>query len=278
MAGGLPIERDGDGAAPELELRGRVAVVTGASAGIGAACARRLAGRGMDLVLGARRHERLQDLALELAARHGVAVRGIALDVTAAASCADFADAAAEFAGKRGVALLVNNAGLARGVARIPTATDADERDWELMLATNVLGLLRITRRFVPDMVARNAGHVVHMGSIAGIETYEGGSVYCASKAAVRVITRALRLELLGTAVRVTCIDPGLVETEFSEVRLRDRERAEAVYRGMTPLSADEVARAVEWVATLPALLNIEDIVLQPVDQAAAQKVHRRQA
>ena len=278
MTGGMDVPRDADGAAQGCPLAGRTAVVTGASAGIGEACARRLAARGMHLVLGARRVDRLEALATELSRLHGIRALPRSLDVTSAASCDGFAAAAQAFAGGDGVAVLVNNAGLARGVARIPSAGEDDERDWEAMLETNVMGLLRVTRRFVAGMVARDAGHVVHLGSIAGIETYEGGSVYCATKAAVRVITRALRLELLGTRVRVACIDPGVVETEFSRVRLRDPARADAVYRGMTPLKADEVARAVEWIVGLPEFMNIEDLVLQPVDQASAQKVHRREA
>jgi NADP-dependent 3-hydroxy acid dehydrogenase YdfG len=257
------------------DLAHRVAVVTGASAGIGEAVARRLAAQGMDLVLGARRVDRLNDLAVSLADEHGVRCLAHALDVTDAGAVGAFGGAADTFAGELGVHLLVNNAGAAFGVARIPTATPDDEADWAAMLDVNVMGLLRVTRRFVAGMVARGGGHVIHMGSLAGIETYEGGSVYCATKAAVRVISKALRLELLGTGVRVCCVNPGLVETEFSGVRLGSEEAAAAVYRGMTPLTGDEIARAVEWVACLPEFMNIEELTIQPVDQASAQKVHR---
>jgi len=258
------------------ELRGRWAAITGASAGIGAATARRLAARGMHLVLGARRTERLAALASDLGARHGVRAVPLALDVADGASVDAFAAQAHAEAGPAGVHLLLNNAGFARGVARIPTATAADERDWEEMFAVNVLGLLRVTRRFVPAMLARDAGHVINLGSLAGRETYEGGSVYCATKASVRVISKALRLELLGSRVRVTCINPGLVETEFSLVRLGSQARADAVYAGMTPLDAEDIAGAIEWVASLPEGTSIEELDLQPVDQASAQKVHRR--
>ncbi len=262
-----------------FELRGRVAVITGASAGIGEFVARRLAARGMHLVLGARREQRLKSLSAELSGAHGVQCLAHSLDVTQSASVQAFSQAAEEFAtavgGPSGIHLLVNNAGVARGVARIPTATAEDEADWEAMLEVNVMGLLRVTRRFVPGMVARGGGHVIHMGSLAGIETYEGGSVYCASKASVRVITKALRLELLGSGVKVCCINPGLVETEFSTVRLGSQEASDKVYAGMTPLTGDHVAEAVEWVAGLPAFMNIEELALQPVDQASAQKVHR---
>ncbi len=263
---------------PPFELRGRWAAISGASAGIGAASARRLAARGMHLVLGARRLERLRALADELAARHGVRALALPLDVTDAAAADAFAAQAQAAAGDAGVHLLLNSAGFARGVARIPTATSADEHDWEEMFAANVLGLLRVTRRFVPGMLARDAGHVINMGSLAGRETYEGGSVYCATKVAVRVISKALRLELLGSRVRVTCINPGLVETEFSVVRLGSQARSDAVYAGMTPLNADDIADAIEWVAGLPAETCIEELDLQPVDQASAQKVHRRPA
>ena len=263
--------------APQSALRGRWGAVTGASAGIGAATARELAAAGMSLVLGARRLPRLQDLARELSAAHDVATVPLALDVTDPASVEAFAAEAERAAGAAGVHLLVNNAGLARGVARIPAATAADEAGWREMLDVNVMGLLRVTRRFVQPMAARGSGHVIHMGSLAGLETYEGGSVYCASKAAVRVISKALRLELLGSGVRVTCINPGLVnETEFSLVRLGSEEQAAAVYAGLTPLNAGDVARAVAWVAGLPAHVNIEELDLQPVDQASAQKIARR--
>ncbi len=258
-----------------FELAGRVAVVTGASAGIGEHSARRLAARGMHLVLGARRLDRLTALAEELSSAHDVRCQPVALDVTSSGSVQAFGDAADGFAGDAGVHLLVNNAGLARGVARIPTATLEDEAGWAEMLEVNVMGLLRVTRRFVGGMVERGGGHVIHMGSLAGIETYEGGSVYCATKASVRVISKALRLELLGSGVRVCCINPGLVETEFARVRLGTQEASDKVYEGMTPLTGDEVARAVEWVAGLPSFMNIEELDLQPVDQASAQKVHR---
>jgi len=258
-----------------LELAHRVAVVTGASSGIGQEVAKRLAAKGMDLVLGARRRSRLEDLATALSEQHGVRCLAHALDVTDPASVQSFGEASDAFAGESGVHLLVNNAGAAFGVARLPTATLEDEADWQAMLDVNVMGLLRVTRRFVAGMVARGGGHVIHMGSLAGIETYEGGSVYCATKAAVRVISKALRLELLGTGVRVCCVNPGLVETEFSQVRLGSDAAATKVYEGMTPLTGNEVAEAVEWVACLPDFVNIEEVTLQPVDQASAQKVHR---
>ncbi|MHC5209998.1 MAG: SDR family NAD(P)-dependent oxidoreductase [Planctomycetota bacterium] len=237
-----------------LAMQGRLAVVTGASAGIGRATAVRLAEQGMSLVIGARREERLGTLADELTSRFATRVVAHRLDVREASSVGEFAAAAHQAAGESGVDVLVNNAGLARGVTHLPAAGPGDEVDWEEVLDTNVMGLLRTTRVFVPGMVARGSGHVVNLGSLAGVETYEGGAVYCASKAAVRVLSRGLRLELLGTGVRVTCVNPGLVsETEFSQVRLGDEERATAVYAGMTPLTADDVARAIVWAVMQPA-------------------------
>ena len=272
-----------DAGQEHTDLTGHVAVVTGASAGIGEAVARRLAARGMHLVLGARRLERVESLAGELAERHGTRCRALPVDVRQAAQVVAFVAEAEAFAGEAhsaagaaGVHLLVNNAGLAAGLARVPTATDADEADWANMLETNVMGLLRVTRALLPGMVERARGHVISIGSLAGLETYEGGSVYCASKAAVRIISKAMRLELIGSGVRVCCINPGLVDTEFSLVRLGDQQKADAVYNGMTPLTGDEVARSVEWVAQLPGFMNIEELNLQPTDQASAQKVHRR--
>ncbi|HTE04899.1 MAG TPA: SDR family NAD(P)-dependent oxidoreductase [Planctomycetota bacterium] len=267
----------GSGPGADAPLRGRVAVITGASSGIGAATAARLASLGMAVVLGARRTERVEALARQLAAAHGVRALGLPLDVREAESVDAFASAAQDFAGAEGVAALVNNAGLARGVARIPAATAQDEAGWEQMFAVNVLGLLRVTRRFVPGMVAADRGHVVNLGSLAGLETYEGGSVYCATKASVRVISKALRLELLGTAVRVTCINPGMVAgNDFSLVRLGSEEKAAAVYAGMTPLTSQDIAATIGWVLAQPAHVSIEELNLQPVDQASAQKVHRR--
>lgn len=258
------------------ELRGSVAVITGASAGIGAASARRLAARGMELVLGARRVERMAALAEELREACGVPVSVCALDVRDAESCDAFHAAALQVAGSRGIQVLLNNAGLALGNAPVGGATRADEDGWEVVVDTNVMGLLRITRRFLPDMAAGKGGTVVHLGSLAGIQAYEGGVVYCATKAAVRAATKAMRLEGLGLGVRLCCLNPGMVETDFSVIRFGgDQGAADACYAGMTPLTADDIAAAVEWVVTLPAHMNIEEMTIQPLDQAAVGKVAR---
>lgn len=239
----------------------RVAVVTGASAGIGAATAAALAGEGFRLILGARRLDRLRRVAEPLgAAAHP-------LDVTDPQSISDFCRAVDR------VDLLVNNAGVALGLDPIAGADDAQ---WEAMYRTNVLGVVRMTRELLPRL-EEVRGHVVVVGSTAGFETYPGGGGYTASKHALRAVTRTLRQELLGHPVRVTEICPGLVDTEFSHVRFAgDRERAELVYRGMQPLVGADVAECIRWAASLPPHVNVDEIVVRPRDQASVREVHRR--
>jgi serine 3-dehydrogenase len=169
---------------------------------------------------------------------------------------------------------LFNNAGLALGVDHVAKGVISD---WQVMLDTNVTGLLRVTRAFLPKMIEANHGHVINMGSIASHVVYEGGSVYCATKHAVRAITKTLRLELNGTPIRVSLIDPGMVETDFSLVRFKDdAERAKNVYKGVTPLTARDIAECVWFTAARPPHVNIEEIVVMPVDQAAPHKVNRK--
>ncbi len=245
----------------------KTVLITGASAGIGAACARAFAREGARLVLAARRTERLQALAEELGAEcHLIALDvrdGEAVASTLAALPAEWAE----------VDVLVNNAGLGRGMEKLQEGTMAD---WDEMIDTNVKGLLYTTRALTPGMVARGRGHVVNIGSVAGHEVYPGGAVYCATKHAVGAITRGLRMDLLGTGVRVSTVDPGMVETEFSVVRFKgDEERARRVYAGMTPLTPDDIADAVLWCATRPPHVNIDEIILKPTDQASATLVHR---
>lgn len=248
----------------------KTVLVTGASSGIGEACARRFAERGARVLLCARRLDRVAALGAELGGP-GEA-HAFALDVRDRAAV-DAAVAALP-PQWQAVDILVNNAGLAAGFGRLP---DNDPDDWDRMLDTNVKGLLNVTRAVVPGMVARGGGHVVNIGSVAGHETYPGGAVYCASKAAVDRITKGLRLDLLGTGVKVSTVDPGLVETEFSLVRFRgDAEFAARVYEGMTPLTADDVAETVVWVADRPAHVQVAEVLLFPADQAAATAVHRR--
>lgn len=240
---------------------GRWAVVTGASSGIGEATARALAGVGFEVVVGARRVERLEALAAEIG---GQAAR---LDVTDAASVEAFcALVPAE------LAVLVNNAGGALGLEPVAQARDAD---WLTMYETNVLGLMRVTRALLPRLLA-GRGHIVNVTSIAGREVYPGGAGYTAAKHAARAITQTLRMELNGTPVRVTDIAPGLVETEFSRVRFfGDAERARKTYEGLAPLTAADIADCIVWAVTRPAHVNVDEIVVKPVAQATALMVAR---
>jgi len=248
-----------------MSLQGTWAVVTGASAGIGAATARALARLGCNLVLGARRVDRLEALRPELG---DVEVRILSLDVTSPESCEAFAAHAIE------AEILVNNAGLARGVD--PVAQGREE-DWREMIETNLVGLLRLTRLLLPRMIERRRGTIVNVGSVAGLEAYPGGAVYCATKAGVRSITKALRHELLGTGIRVANVEPGAVETEFSLVRFSgDAERARKVYEGFTPLTAEDVAEAIAFVVSRPPHVNIEELVLYPTAQASTMAFHRQ--
>ncbi len=250
-----------------MSLSPKTAVVTGGSAGIGAATVRRLASEGFAVITGARRLDRLREIA------EPVGATALALDVTDTQSVAKFAAEVSERS--RGLSLLVNNAGGALGLDRVEHARD---EQWEWMYQSNVLGTLRMTRALLPSLIASGAGHIVNVGSIAGFETYPGGAGYTAAKHALRALTRTLRLELIGQPVRVTEVAPGLVETEFSKVRFEgDAERAEQVYQGMTPLTAEDIADCIAWAATRPPHVNIDELVVRPLDQAAATLVHRRQ-
>lgn len=243
---------------------GKIAVVTGASSGIGAATAQALARAGYQLWLGARRLDRLREVAEPIGAT------ALPLDVTDTQSVAAFLQQLPPV-----VHLLVNNAGGALGLDRIE---DAGDDSWRTMWETNVLGTLRMTRGLLPALRESGDGHVVNIGSIAGFETYVGGAGYTGAKHAERALTRTLRLELLGQPVRVTDVAPGLVETEFSLVRFAgDAERAQGVYRGLQPLVADDVADCVVWAVTRPSHVNIDEIVVRPRDQATATAVFRRE-
>ena len=238
------------------------AVVTGASSGIGAATARRLAKDGFDVVVGARRFGRLSELAGEIGGR------ALPLDVTSPESVAAFVAQVPQ------CSLLVNNAGGALGLDRI---ADSDEERWRWMYDANVLGVMRMTKALLPALEASGDGHVVVVGSIAGIEVYEGGAGYTAAKHAAHAVAETLRLELLGKPIRVTLVAPGMVETEFSVVRFDgDEAKAGKVYEGVEPLVADDVADCIAWAATRPSRVNIDSIVVKPRDQATARAVHRR--
>ncbi len=247
-----------------MDNRG-TAVVTGASSGIGAATARALVAAGFEVVMGARRLDRLETLASELGER----ARALALDVTDLASVDNFCG---EFGPCR---LLVNNAGGALG---LDSVLNADERKWQTMYDTNVLGTLRMTRALLPRLIESGDGHVITLGSIAAFEPYAGGAGYNAAKHATRAVMDVLRLELVGQPVRFTQIDPGMVETEFSLVRFDgDAERAAAVYEGVTPLTAEDVAEVITFTATRPSHVDIDNVVIRPRDQARSWLVHREQ-
>ena len=253
-------------------LRDRIVLITGASSGIGAACARVLGKDGARLILNARRKERLDALASELRDRYGTASHVCPFDVRNFAQAKGILEKLpAEW---QAIDVLVNNAGLARG---FDTLHEGQIEDWDEMIDSNVKGLLYMTRLVVPGMVKRGRGHVVNIASIAGIQTYPKGNVYCASKAAVRAISDGLKQDLTGTPVRVTTISPGLVETEFAEVRFRgNKERAAQTYKGLTPLTGNDVADAVHYCLTRPLHVNINEVVLMPVDQSSTTLVHRR--
>lgn len=240
-------------------------MITGASSGIGAATAVALGRHGFQIVVGARRLDRLKRVAGE----EGIA---IALDVTDQKSINAFVREVAKRFGR--IDVLVNNAGGALGLTTIDKAVD---EDWIEMWKVNVLGLMWMTRACLPLLRKAKHGHVVNIGSIAGFETYKGGAGYTAAKHAVRAITRTLRLELNGEQIRVTEVDPGLVETEFSVVRFHgDRKAAKAVYEGFKPLSAEDVAECVEFAVTRPPHVDIDEIVVRPVAQATSWMVARK--
>lgn len=248
-----------------------VVLITGASSGIGAACATLFARSGARLILAARRQDRLQELALDLEQAFGNPPYLLALDVRDRTEVQRAVQTLPpEWAA---IDILINNAGLSRGLDKLHKGVI---QDWEEMIDTNLKGLLYVTRAVLPGMVERGRGHVVNIGSIAGRQTYPGGNVYCASKAAVRAISEGLKLDLLGTPIRVTEIQPGMVETEFSEVRFHgDLSRAAAVYQGVTPLTAMDVAEVVVFAATRPPHVNISEVLLLPTDQASTTLVHR---
>ena len=245
-----------------------VVLVTGASSGIGRACVDAFLAQGARVIAAARRTERLE----ELRAGHDGAVLPLTMDVRdrgqVTAALASLPDEWSP------VDVLVNNAGLAAG--RTPIHED-DPDDWDRMLDTNVRGLLNVSSAVLPGMVQRGSGHVINIGSNAGREVYPGGAVYCATKAAVERITRGMRMDVLGSGVRISQVDPGMVQTEFSTVRFHgDQSAADAVYEGVTPLQAADIADVVTWVAGRPPHVVIADVLVYPVDQAGSGRVARR--
>jgi len=254
-----------------VDLTNRCVLVTGASSGIGRACAEAFAARGCRLLLAARRKDRLDGLASALQKRKGAEVLTTSLDVRDRGAVEDWVGGLS--GAWRDIDILVNNAGLSRGIEPLHRG---DISDWEEMIDTNVRGLLYVTRAVLPGMVDRGQGHVINIGSIAGHEVYPGGNVYCATKHAVTALNRGLAIDTLGTGVRVSSVDPGMVETEFSLVRFHgDAERADGVYDGLEPLSGEDVAEAVVFCATRLPHANVREMILMPAAQAAAVHAHR---
>ncbi len=252
-------------------LKDSVVLITGASSGIGEACARTFARAGARLVLAARRKNRLQDLSADLRKEFNTDCFIIELDVRDSKAVTQaFNRLPDEW---QTISVLVNNAGLSRGLDLLH---EGKVEDWEEMVDTNVKGLLYVSRQVTPGMVKRNHGTVVNIGSIAGREVYQRGNVYCATKFAVDALTKGMRLDLVDTAVRVCTVDPGLVQTEFSEIRFRgDTKRAETVYQGYMPLQPADIADAVLYCASAPPHVQIAEILILPTSQAAPTVVHK---
>jgi len=253
----------------KVNLEGKIVLITGASSGIGAATALAFAEKGARLLLAARRAPKLKETAEEALQCGAEAVHTIELDVRDRREVQNVIDTLPEEWAH--IEVLVNNAG--RGLDKLYMGSPDD---WDEMIDTNVKGLLYVTRAVVPGMVVRGHGHIVNMGSTAGEITYPNGAVYCATKAAEKAINDGLREDVLGTPVRVTSIDPGMVETDFSLVRFHgDEERAEKVYKGLTPLAPEDIADAIVWAVTRPAHVNIARVSLTTIDQANSLLFHR---
>lgn len=249
----------------------RIALITGASSGIGEACARKFAEGGYDLILTARRAEKLAELKAELEAE-GTKVKTLTFDVRDA----DAAEKAVDSLEPewRKIDVLINNAGLALGLDK---EYEGDPDDWNTMIDTNIKGLLTMTRLIVPGMVERNEGHVINIGSVAGDAAYAKGNVYCATKAAVKTITDGLRIDLAETAVRVTNLKPGLVETNFSNVRFHgDNQRADNVYKGITPLTGADIADVAFYAASAPKHVQIAEVLILATHQASGSVIYRK--
>jgi len=253
-------------------IQGRWALVTGATSGFGLAIARAIAAEGGHVAITGRREGRLRDVAEEIRAKYHVEVLPLRFDVR------DLAQVRAALTGAPGLLakldILVNNAGLALALDPLQSG---DPKDWDQMIDTNVKGILYVSRTVLPGMVERGRGHIVNIGSVAGHSTYAGGVVYSATKYAVRAISEGLRYDVLGKGIRVSNVEPGLAETEFSEVRFKgDSARAKTVYEGLRPLQAEDVADAVLWCLTRPEHVNVQSVLLMPTDQASVHALNRK--
>ena len=253
-------------------LKNKTVLVTGASAGIGKACAYAFAKEGANVIIGARRVERLEVIKNEIEEKYSVKVLSLKLDVT---NREEVISSIASLEGDwKKIDVLVNNAGLGRGLNKL---YEDNPEGWDEMIDTNVKGLLMVTKEVVKGMIERKDGHIINIGSIAGHQAYPGGSVYCATKHAVRAITESLRMETLEHNIKVSTVDPGMVETEFSDVRFYgDKEKAKNVYKGLEPLTGEDIADTVVFCASRPKHVNINEIIVMPSAQAAAMVAHRK--
>lgn len=251
-------------------LNGKTVLVTGATSGIGKSIAEQFAECKCNLILTGRRLDRLKTISEELKKKHATDVTFASFDIRDIEECKQFADSYKH----KSIDILINNAGLAKGMDSVQSGSF---EDWNTMIDTNVKGLLAMTRLFLPTMIKNNQGHVINIGSTAGHESYPGGVVYCATKHAVKAITESTKKDVHGTSVRVSMVSPGLVETEFSNVRFSgDERRAQSVYEGMKPLTANDIAEIVIFIANRPHHVNILDSIVVPVAQSSAQMVYRK--
>lgn len=256
-----------------VSLKNKIVLITGASAGIGEACAYAFAREGANLILTARRIDRLTKMKNDIEEKYSVKVLPIELDVTKRNEVVDTISGLNDK--WKMIDILVNNAGLGRGLNKL---FEDNPEAWDEMIDTNVKGLLIVTKEVVKGMVERKRGHVINIGSIAGHQAYPGGSVYCATKHAVNAITESLRMETLEHNIKISTVDPGMVETEFSNVRFYgDKERAKNVYKGLVPLHGDDIAETVIFIATRPKHVNINEIIVMPSAQATAMVAHREE-
>lgn len=256
-----------------MKLKNKVVFITGASSGIGEASAHAFAEQGARLILAARNYDKLQTLASHLQQQYQTSCYSIQLDVSNADEVTTkLTQLPTEFSN---IDILLNNAGVAHGVDKIP---EGDFKDWDRMIDTNIKGLLYVTQLVIKKMVTRNTGHIINIGSISSHQVYPGGSVYCATKFAVKAISRGIKMDVHGTSIRVTELDPGMVYTNYSLNRFAgDQAKADAVYTGLTPLSAEDIADAAVYCATRPAHVNIAEMLILPVAQTAAHMVHRQE-
>lgn len=254
-------------------IKNKIVFITGASAGIGKACAEVFAREGANLILNARREDKLTGIADKLKSDYGVKIINLIFDVRNYAQVKEKISSLSEEWEK--IDILINNAGMARGLDKIQ---DGTTQNWDEMIDTNLKGLLYVTKEILPAMTKNGSGHIINIGSIAGHDVYPGGNVYCATKFAVNGLSKAMRMDLLEKNIKISSVDPGMVETEFSMVRFSgDEERAKNVYKGLKPLSGEDIAEAVLFCASRPAHVNINEIILTPLAQAGVSMVKREE-